>query len=267
MTSALLPPTKSPPVPVSAPTTARPNTAAIASSASAAGAQKASPGEEVMDTVVRELNEALRGSTMDLHLRIGQLVIDRLYGGDLNAWRAQGPKEASFERLAARAGHDLLVSASSLYRAVALFELTERLAISKWKSLGVSHLRAVLGLPDRDQRPLLSAAEREKWTVKRLEAEVSKLRSSADRRRGRPPLPAFIKTVHRIAKALVHPMRDLSGLDHLDRLTHVEIVRLHGLVAQAREHLQVLETRLAAALRNKNTSHIGQHVSTRQGRA
>ncbi len=219
-----------------------------------------------MDTVVRELNEALRGSTMDLHLRMGQLIIDRLYGGDLSAWRAQGPKEVSFETLAARTGHDLLVSASSLYRAVALFELTERLAISKWKSLGVSHLRAVLGLADRDQRPLLAAAEKEKWTVERLEAEVSKLRSAAHRRRGRPPLPAFIKTVHRIAKALVHPMRDLSGLDDVNRLTHVEIVRLHGLAAQAREHLQMLETHLAAALRNKNSSHIHEHASTRQGR-
>src|SRR4051812_33262566 len=112
MAMTLLGPPKSHPLPVSAPTRVRASTAPVASCTGAAVALKTSPVEAVVDTVVRELNEALRGSTMDLHLRMGQLIIERLYDGDLRGWRAHGPKEASFEKLAARAGQDLLVSAS-----------------------------------------------------------------------------------------------------------------------------------------------------------
>lgn len=249
------------------PAGAPPDRVSIAISPSTTVAPRASAGERIMDTVVRELNEAFRGGTMDLHLKMGQVIINRLYAGDLSAWRAHGPKEVSFESLAARTGRDLLVSASSLYRAVALFELTERLGVSKWKSLGVSHLRAVLGLADQQQRPLLAAAEQGEWTVERLETEVSKLRGSENRRRGRPPLPAFMKTVHRIAKALARPARNLGGLDQIDGLSHTEIVRLHGLVAQAREQLQLVETRLASALRNKNTGRTRDDVGTERGRA
>jgi hypothetical protein len=211
------------------------------------------PGADgLLDTVVLEINEAFRAGTMDIHIAIGRLIITRLYGGDLRVWRAHGAKETSFAKLAVRSGNDLLVSATSLYRAVALFELTERLGISAWKYLGVSHLRAVLSLPDFEQRRLLATAEKDRWTVKRIEGEASTLRQTQERRRGRHPLPPFVKTIHRVAKALFHPSKALAGLHQIDKLTDAEISSLHKLVLQTKEQFDALDRRLAGRLRGRS---------------
>src|SRR4051795_5318288 len=92
-------------------------------------------GSDVVDQVVSELNELQNRATLNLALRMGELIIRRFYGGDLASWRRHKAKEASFRRLALRCRSDLRVSPTSLYRAVALYELTTRLGESAVRGL------------------------------------------------------------------------------------------------------------------------------------
>lgn len=83
--------------------------------------------DEVVDRVVREIQAVTDRAKLDLVVAVGRIIVERFYGGDLEAWRARGAKDASFQKLAAR--QDLprgLGSASALYRATATFELCER---------------------------------------------------------------------------------------------------------------------------------------------
>jgi hypothetical protein len=201
--------------------------------------------EEVLDSIVHELNDIYRASTMEIHLRIGRLIVTKLYGGDTTAWRKHGAKETSFQKLAHRTDRDLLVSASSLYRAVALYELTERVGISSWKYLGVSHLRTVFGLPDPEQRRLLVLADRERWAVSRLWSEAAKLRAADTEKTRRRRLPPFAKSLHRIER-LALPKHAFAGLDHTERLLDDEVVRLQRIVSEVREHLDAVARRLDA---------------------
>lgn len=214
-------------------------------------ADRPSPALEVVGGVVRELNEIVRSGMVDLHVALGRAVIDRLYGGDLRAWRARGPRDVSFRQLAARTDKDLMVSATVLYRAVALCELLDRIGVSSWKHLGVSHMRGVLGLPDPDQRRLLVAAETERWTVERLEAESHRLRTSAERPRGRRRLPEFVKTVRRVAKLLGETQRTLGGPDQLHGVSDQEVDALRDTLTLVRDQLQILEAHLDNQLKKR----------------
>lgn len=98
---------------------------------------------DVINATVAEVNELARQTTLDLSLRLGNLIVDRFYGGDLGAWRRRGARDASFRRLAEHT--ELTVSASGIYRSVAVYELNERLiGVSRVKQLAVGHVRAVL---------------------------------------------------------------------------------------------------------------------------
>jgi hypothetical protein len=202
----------------------------------------------MLDRIVSELNDVLRSGMMDLHLRMGRAIVFGLYEGDLRIWRSHGSKETSFKKLAARTERDLHVSATSLYRSVALFEMTDRLGISTWKRLGVSHLRTVLGLRDPDQRRLLTAAEESHWTVERLESEVSKLRVPEERRRGRHPLPILVKTVRRVAKAVSQSKQAFASGEALEKLSDDDLVELHGVTQHVMEQLDLLKRRLVGVI-------------------
>jgi hypothetical protein len=123
---------------------------------------------ELLDDVVSQLNRVCRASSLEFALRVGAIIIYHFYKGDTDAWRTRGPKLNSFRRLAEHP--ELPMSAAALYRCVAVFELCDRLnAPSRWRRLGASHLRVVLGVPHERQEKLLSAANEERWSVQALE--------------------------------------------------------------------------------------------------
>ncbi len=141
--------------------------------------------DRAIDHLVVELNRIGRAATFDFTIAIGKLVIDRLYRGDLVAWRHRGLKATSFRRLAKHP--DLPMSPGALYRCVAIYELCERLGIRSWKHVSTSHLRLVLPLSPNDQERLLSTAETSHWSVRQLEHEIAgiiRLEQQVQRRRG-----------------------------------------------------------------------------------
>lgn len=162
-----------------------------------------SPERARLDELAARLAEQGKDATVDQALEIGRMVLDTLYGGDLLAWRSRAAKAHSLRALARR--EDLSVSSSGLYRAVALYELAQNLGgLERWSTLGISHLRLVLGLPICEQRRLLDAAVGNAWTVAELEREAVAVRKREPEqlgRGGRPRLPRFVKSVNRLRKA------------------------------------------------------------------
>jgi hypothetical protein len=154
-----------------------------------------------VDHVLFELHRICRTATRRFALSVGKLIVDRLYGGDVNAWRARGTQDETFAQLAR--SPDLPMSPGALYRCVATFELCQRLGgAEQWKHVSSSHMRAVLGLPHEAQRQLLASAERNRWTVAELESEAGEHRPASSPRGGRPRLPELTKTARAIDRFL-----------------------------------------------------------------
>jgi hypothetical protein len=154
------------------------------------------PSEEQLAQVVKQLNGLCRSSSLEFAVRVGALIIHSFYDSDMNAWRTRGPKTTSFRRLATR--DDLPMSAGALYRCVAIFELCDRLrADVRWRRLGASHFRAVLGVPHETQEQLLALANQEQWTVQTLTSRACALRglTSKGGRRAQPPAVKILRAI------------------------------------------------------------------------
>jgi hypothetical protein len=170
-----------------------------------------------VDRVVAELNTICKTAALDFALTVGRSVIDGCYGGDLQGWRTRGVKSASFRKLARHP--NLPMSAASLYRCVAIYELSHRLAIARWAHISCSHLRVVLPCCPLEQERLLQAAETNRWTVRRLHEEAAQVRGGARlvetvRHGGRKPRSRLKVTLRSLEKC-IDSSHNLIGADDL----------------------------------------------------
>src|SRR5258706_11994393 len=112
--------------------------------------------------LVRELRALYYGSGIELMLRIGELILERLYGGDVMLWHSRRKKDVSFRRLERHP--DLPFKASMLSRAVSIYVLSRRRTdLIQLKNVSQTHLQEVLNLEPQLQDRLLSRVEEEKW--------------------------------------------------------------------------------------------------------
>lgn len=202
----------------------------------------ASVPDKVINDVVAEIHQIARAAPLQMALTIGKLIVERLYGGDLSAWRQRGVKDASFRKLMEHEGLPDGVNATGLYRSVALHEMFTELEadVSTWKHLGISHVRAVLVLPEpKQQKKLLDQADQKRWTVERLESEVNKKHQKASRG-GRPPLPQFVKSIHRLEKFVENRDLLLADLDSVRNLSAETIAELREVVGSMQQQLAEL---------------------------
>lgn len=201
-------------------------------------------GERTLDDFIQKLRATCGRATIELAVRVGALVVDTFYGGDVGRWRRRSKDDVSLRQLASR--DDLPLSVPRLYRCVAIYEASLALsAFSTWKFLSVSHVRAVLGLPKEAQETLLSRADGERWTVERIEAEVRALRAPS--RRGRPRLPESLRQLAKLrnwlddfpdALGVTIPAsvdaRDINTLQYKIRVARVQLGELENHLARAR---------------------------------
>jgi len=217
----------------------------------ARGDVSSSLGSGGLDGLAAELSALGKDAGVEQAVEIGRLVVERLYDGDLSAWRSRGPKAHSLRALARRS--DLPVSSSALYRAIALYELSTRLGgVERWSEagLGISHLRLVLGLPEDEQRRLLDEAARHAWTVAELEREaVCTRRRNPTRtsRGGRPRLPRFVKSVNRLRKAAEAPDELFGDLDAAARMSAEDLAEIRDALATIRVRCAELDRALERA--------------------
>jgi hypothetical protein len=201
-----------------------------------------------IDDLAEQLSALGKDMSVEQAVEIGRLVVERLYGGDLSAWRGRGPKTHSLRTLSRRS--DLPVSSSALYRSIALHELSARLGgLSRWAEagLGISHLRLVLGLPEHDQRRLLDAAITHAWTVAELEREAVAVRKhspSPSSRGGRPRLPRFVKSVNRLRKTAEAPDGLFGDLDAAAEMSVADLTEIRDSLSTIRVRCAELERAL-----------------------
>ena len=204
-----------------------------------------------VEILAEELRELGRDASVEQAVEIGRRVVEVLYEGDLSSWRSRGPKAHSLRTLARRCGVSL--SSSALYRAVALYELSERLGgVESWTEagLGISHMRLVLGLPRDEQRRLLDATARGSWTVAELEREATLVRARAPkpgRRGGRPRLPRFVKSIRRLRKCADNKDELLGDLDSAAQMDREKIAELRASLATVRARCDELDLALKQA--------------------
>jgi hypothetical protein len=175
------------------------------------------PEDLVIEEVVRELCAIHRARSLSLLLDVGAVVVERLYGGDLAQVRSRGRKDKSLRKLCRHPR--LPFSAATLWRAISIYEIVRRFpGLINARSLGVSHLRAVIGLPPGVQENLLRAAQLEKWDTARIAKAAAVYRAAHPKSGGgRPASPAMVKiaaSVHRIMEAA--PAPDACAIASLD---------------------------------------------------
>lgn len=167
---------------------------------------------DVLDLVVSKLTQITRETGLDYAIRVGSVVIHYFYGGSIALWRQRGAKTASFRRLAMHPA--LPMSASVLCRCVAAYDLCTRLdVVPRWTRITMSHIRLVLRLEEADQIRLLAAANGERWTVQRLEAEARKCLSRSS---GRRPRSARVRSADAIARVCRSTSQVLDALSELE---------------------------------------------------
>lgn len=206
------------------------------------GSEGVAPLDERIGKTVLELRKLTRGASLQFALTVGRIVVETLYEGDVRAWRSRARKDHALRALAARP--DLPMSASALYRALAIYELSQRQAGGAgWQHIGVSHLRAVLGLAEDVQTTLLARAESEQWTAARLERETVTLRAGGRPAGGRKRVPGYVKSIRRIFE--LTSAEALDGLDSVSELNATELSELTAMLESARTELDRLRHRLS----------------------
>lgn len=192
-----------------------------------------------VEQAAAEIRHVARVSTLRMALDVGEIIFQRIFGGDLELMQQRGAKYASFQVLAARA--DVGISKSGLWRCASIYELSRRVpALNASQHLGVSHVRAVLGLPPEAQEVLLLRAEREALPVTAIEAEVSARRRG---RGGRPPKPEALRAIDTLMRVASIPVKVFADDATSSRLQAEE-------VEAALEMLNELEIRMAALRRS-----------------
>jgi len=195
--------------------------------------------DEAIEEVVDKLHAMQRVVRLGHAMDIGALIVDKVYGGELQAIHTKGRKDMSFRRLAAHPR--LPCSSSTLWRCVRVYELVRRIPdIVKWEVLTVTHLVAVLGLPHQAQENLLRRAAEQHWTVEHLR-EVAKQGKRTVKEPDGPPTP-LARSVRRLQN-LRRRLEDL--IDRTGSVDEAEAAQLLELVLQTRTWCDALAARLS----------------------
>ena len=211
--------------------------------------ENAVESSDQIDEVVHQLNGICRSSSLEFALRVGSVIIHHFYNGDTDTWRSRGPKVNSFRRLAEHP--DLALSAGALYRCVAIFEMCDRLrAASRWRRLGASHLRVVIGLPPDKQESLLNSANEERWSVQMLQAKTQGLRTSRTRggRRAQSALGKHLRMLDRCLQDWDVALDSVGSheLDELERTVHL-LEKMKTCVDELAEAVEAQRSRLGTS--------------------
>jgi len=192
--------------------------------------------------LVGELRQLYVCAGVQLAIDMGQLIIERLFGGDMDRWRSRGRKEISFRKLEKHP--DLPFRASTLSRAVSIYLLSKRRCdLTSFQHVSPSHLHEIAGLGEVEQDRLLERVESEKWSMRRLRHEVAGMVGRRIRHPG--ARSAFIAWVRRSRDVLESRQLqcDLSAIDHLELGQTLELLDTTRI---AMREIEVLAKRLGA---------------------
>ena len=115
---------------------------------------------------------------------VGRIIFEHIFHGDVSLWRSRRRKKISLRKLSEQPEVNLSASALSVY--IGIHVMCQKLGMSVYgcKHLGVSHLRAALRLPEKEQRRLLEKAEKKQWTVEKMVRKCKKAHRKCSRQTG-----------------------------------------------------------------------------------
>ncbi|MEN9581848.1 MAG: hypothetical protein RJA70_4857 [Pseudomonadota bacterium] len=188
------------------------------------------------------LGDLAAGRSLHAALEAGEYIFHRVFGGDRSQLYERGKKCQSLRRLAAHPS--LTMSVSSLWRAVAVYELSLRFPeLVHYEHVGVGHISVVLGLPAPHIFQLLRTAETERWTKRKLQKVATETRQQ---QRGASDLPTCsvvecLRGVELLSRDAdrTHGFEELSteeagyALESIDRIRS-GLARLAGLLEDRR---------------------------------
>ncbi len=185
---------------------------------------------------IRELRSMKPPRTVPAAAAVGRVVVDRLFAGDLARMRERGTRDSRLRALVN--SPQMPFSQPVLWRCFGIYEMVlEDPSLSSSPFLGVTHLRAVIGLPTEVRRRLLRQAETERWTAEALVSMAAAERVT-ERRGGRSSKALLQRTVRLAERA--------AGDAEALRSAAIVGAIAAGQVQDARERLADAERSLAA---------------------
>ena len=134
-----------------------------------------------IEGAVDRIVQVHRGATLQLALDVGAIVVEKLYGGDLELLRSKGRKDVSLRKLASHPR--LPFSAATLWRCIGVYAVVRRFPETvRYEHLSVGHFRAVLMLPSDAQQDLLRRAAEEKRSVGWISNEAAAMKATTIRK-------------------------------------------------------------------------------------
>jgi hypothetical protein len=193
-------------------------------------------------------------------ISVGRLIVERLYGGDLDAARARRRKDRSLRRL--QRHPDLPFPPSMVSRSISTYLLSRRrVDLLDIKNLGASHLQELLGLAPSEQDHFLERLASEVWSVERLRAEIAKTHGTKERP-GRLRRPTCVRQLRRLERA-VESRALVADMQHIEQLALPELVRLlrtaKALCTQAEQITLALGARVKAVKCTNEHVLTGRH--------
>jgi hypothetical protein len=217
-----------------------------------------------VDTLVEDLRKVYCGAGTMLMVRVGKLVLECLYGGDVDLWRARGRKDASFRKLAEHP--QLPFSRANLARAVGIYVLSlRRPDLFELQGVGPCHLREILALDATSQDRLLTETSKNGWSVCRLHEEVGRSKGPSASRTASMAQLAFADLL-RSWRSDLENRRLLKDVDRLDRLDPREAAELLEIAKRLARQTETLIHHLGRRVGATPSSITGSPVLTSSGR-
>ena len=189
----------------------------------------------LVDAVAVMVRNAYVAGGLTTLLAIGRIVLDAMFDGDIDRFKAigTGKRHASYFALSKR--DDIGISASSLWYAVALHDNVRLLGQDDAQRIPTSHHRVLVHVRDVETRKDLARRTiAENLTVKKLAALVPprQVVEPGKRGRGRPALPVAVKALGELERIVgglpeVTPqsVHGVEGEDVAEMRARVEKVR------------------------------------------
>ena len=159
--------------------------------------------DDLLNEAVAEINRIHTAKGLELARAIGNYVVRVFFKDDLDNFGMREKKHATFRALAQR--DDLQVSYATIWYSVAVLDQLRLLPEDIGSALPMAHHKLLLPVKDPKAKVRLAKKAVEKHLTSRdFAKEVKKARAKETEgaRAGRPPLPAFVKGLNRLKKAI-----------------------------------------------------------------
>jgi len=164
------------------------------------------PGEsdlspDLLDQAVAEINRIYVAKGLEMARTLGSYVLATFFGDDLDSFQSREKAHVTFRALAERP--DLRVAYNTIWYSVAILGQLRQLPEDIAEALPLSHHKLLLPVHDEEAKEALARKAVEKGMSSRELADaIKKARKGKSTGAGRPPLPAFVKGLTRMAKAI-----------------------------------------------------------------